>query len=68
MFFEKSQGLRLIDVFILGPFMIWYALCTKSCMDTISFAALFTFGLLTILYNGYNYVANVFRGMPRLPI
>lgn len=58
---DKSQWVRLLDVFVLGPFMIWYALATvpaASKEDGIGGAAalaLFVAGVLTIVYNGINW-------------
>jgi uncharacterized membrane protein len=67
----KSQFVRLIDVFLLGPFMVMYPFLFKNksecCKDnnknnndkiysiTIYDYILIISGILTILYNGYNY-------------
>ena len=69
MIFEKSQGVRVIDIFILGPFLIYYALKTRHLATTTEFALLMYIGITTILYNGYNYLANLFpKALPPLPI
>ena len=59
MYFDKSQWVRLVDIFILGPFLIWYALQTQSVVGEGPFLALLISGVLTILYNGMNYAGNV---------
>lgn len=50
----KSQAVRLVDVFLLGPFMLWAAgrLEAPPWARTTLAAA----GALTILYNGRNYL------------
>ena len=50
----KSQAVRLLDVFVLGPGMI-YASKFKGPPDWIRFALLVT-GIATIIYNGRNYL------------
>lgn len=56
MFWSKSQWVRLLDVFVLGPFMIYYAIVTAAEVGWEMAAGLFFAGVLTILYNGMNYV------------
>ena len=57
---DKSQWVRLLDVFVLGPFMIWYALATAGDegLPTGSALALLVGGILTIIYNGLNWSRN----------
>ena len=65
---DKSQWVRLLDVFVLGPFMIWYALATAGDgvsetgtlvgLPTGSALALLVGGILTIIYNGLNWTRN----------
>ena len=62
---DKSQWVRLLDVFVLGPFMIWYALATAPAAATSDTVlphgvpvALFIAGVLTIVYNGSNWMRN----------
>ena len=50
----KSQAVRLVDVFVLGPFMIWMA-SRPSDAPPLARAALGVSGLLTIAYNGENW-------------
>ncbi len=69
MIFEKSQAVRLIDIFIIGPFLIFYALKTRPQATIEEFAAIIIIAILTIIYNGYNYLANIFpKALPPLPI
>ena len=69
MIFEKSQAVRLIDVFLLGPFLILYALKTQLHVTMCEFAVLILIAIATILYNGYNYLANLFpNAFPPLPL
>lgn len=56
--FDKSQYIRLLDVFVLGPFMIWYALQSRGAMPDVAVAIMFLSGILTIVYNGANYLGN----------
>jgi hypothetical protein len=58
---DKSQWVRLLDVFVLGPFMIWYALMTAgdaAALPAGAAVALFVSGVLTIVYNGSNWLRN----------
>jgi cellobiose-specific phosphotransferase system component IIB len=53
--FQKSQSIRLIDVFLLGPFMIYAGTkLPNKTMQTIMIIS----GILTITYNGNNYLKN----------
>lgn len=54
---QKSQALRLWDVFVLGPFMLHLA--RKKQLTDLEAKVLMTFGVLTILYNSRNYFQNV---------
>lgn len=53
--FGKGQWIRLADVFLIGPLMIWggLALAKRSKLAGYGLAA---FGVGTIGLNGYNYV------------
>ncbi len=51
----KSQTVRLLDVFVLGPFMVWYAISYKDA-PTWARGLLAFSGLLTTVYNGGNYL------------
>lgn len=50
---EKSQLVRLMDVFVFGPLMIQ---ASRSQQKSYFKTALFLIGLGTILYNGVNYL------------
>lgn len=52
---EKTQFIRLIDIFVLGPFMIVAAGKQK---EKYFRAGLALGGLATILYNARNYLQN----------
>lgn len=53
---QKSQITRLVDVFAIGPIMI-YAGSYKALPAFIRFA-LIVIGVSTIYYNGKNFIAN----------
>ena len=50
------QDIRLIDVFILGPFLIYVG--TKKELSLPIRLTLLGFGAATIIYNGNNYLKN----------
>ncbi len=56
----KTQRVRLFDVLVLGPFMIWFA---DQADDSPYEArlALAAAGFATIAYNARNYLDNVER-------
>lgn len=49
----KSQTVRLVDVFFIGPFMIYIGLRDKNPVFTITSVFI---GMATIVYNGFNYI------------
>ncbi len=51
----KSQNVRLADIFVYGPFSIWFGAKAKE-MPTWARAAMIAYGAGTILYNGQNYL------------
>lgn len=53
---KKSQAVRLIDVFALGPVMVYIGSTAK--LKDWEKIVLVTSGIGTILYNGKNYLAN----------
>lgn len=55
--FSKPQALRLWDVFFLGPFLI-YAGTRKSGFHPIVKKGLIISGVMTMAYNGSNYILN----------
>lgn len=54
---DKTQEVRLIDVFALGPFMVWFA-NRATGVPPWAKALMLVAGVLTILYNYRNYVRN----------
>jgi hypothetical protein len=50
------QDIRLIDVFLLGPFLIYVGM--KKELSLPIRLALLGFGAATIIYNGNNYLKN----------
>lgn len=67
---EKSQITRLIDVFLLGPFIIWYAIqyeYTNKKVKPVLKNILILIGMTTIVYNGYNYLS-YYTDLPPLPL
>lgn len=51
---EKSQAVRLLDVFAVGPLMIWSAQYAPKELREV----MVILGLGTIVYNGANWIAN----------
>ena len=58
MYVEKGQFVRLVDVFILGPFMMWFGYQAKGIDDIYRYTMIIV-GFLTIIYNGRNYLINI---------
>ena len=54
---SKSQNIRLLDVFFIGPFMIYIGYKAKGLTDLERYV-LYGLGVATILYNGKNYLKN----------
>lgn len=50
----KSQPVRLLDVFLLGPFMIWAG--TQKRLPSWARTALIISGVATVGYNARNYL------------
>lgn len=51
----KGQQIRLLDVFALGPFMIWFGLNAKG-MSELTKNIMIISGIGTILFNGRNFL------------
>lgn len=51
----KSQEIRMVDVLLLGPFMLWMA-SRPAQTPPWARAVLGVAGLLTITYNGENWL------------
>jgi hypothetical protein len=60
---EKSQLVRSLDVLLIGPFML---LAAKKLPGQYG-AAMTFLGLMTIAYNGANFLANVNGDETRRP-
>lgn len=55
--FQKSQAVRLYDVFLLAPFLLYVGYKAKGLSDFERYGVYFI-GITTILYNGRNYLKN----------
>ena len=54
---SKSQNIRLLDVFFIGPFMIYVSQKAKGINNLEKFTLL-GLCIATIYYNGKNYLDN----------
>lgn len=54
--YQKSQTIRLIDVFIIAPVIIYAG--TQKTLPTWLRISLITIGACTLYYNGKNYLVN----------
>lgn len=52
----KTQTIRLIDVFVIGPWMIVAAKELARNKNPALAAGLLFFGVATVIYNGQNYL------------
>ena len=52
---EKTQEIRLLDIFVLSPFMIWFGATATGVPQWAKFVMVIS-GILTALYNGRNYL------------
>lgn len=50
----KTQAIRLVDVFVLGPFLIWVSLRPRQ--SNLVRVGIAVAGIATILFNGANYL------------
>jgi hypothetical protein len=55
---DNVQKIRLVDVFIFSPFMI-YAGAKKSNLPKWIRGGLIFFGITTFVYNGNNFLKNL---------
>jgi len=51
----KAQNIRLLDVFVIGPVMVYATTQLGESNKTLG-ALLKIFGVATIVYNGRNYL------------
>lgn len=52
----KSQRIRLLDVFAIGPLMVAGGVALDRRGHDLAGAALAVLGLSTVVYNGINYI------------
>ena len=55
--YQKSQAVRLYDVFALAPFLLYVGYKAKGISKFERYTIYFI-GITTILYNGINYLKN----------
>ena len=55
---SKGQAIRLFDVFLLGPWLIWLGARERGQLSDLERAALVAVGSGTIVFNGRNYLRN----------
>ena len=51
----KSQNVRLIDVFVLGPVLVWFGVKATGVPELANTLMIIA-GIATIIYNGRNYL------------
>ena len=52
---EKTQQIRLFDIFVLAPFLVWFGATAIGVPQWAKFAMVIS-GILTAWYNGRNYM------------
>ena len=52
---EKTQEIRLLDIFGLAPFMVWFGINATGVPQWAKFVMIIS-GILTAVYNGRNYL------------
>jgi hypothetical protein len=55
--YQKSQAIRIVDVFVIAPICVYAGLKAKGIPKIINFSLVFI-GLATFYYNGKNYLIN----------
>jgi hypothetical protein len=55
--FQKSQAIRLIDVFVIAPICVYAGIKAKGLPTIINYS-LVLIGVATFYYNGKNYLIN----------
>ena len=53
---DKSQAVRLVDVFLIAPYLIY--LGTNKKLSPLNRTLLIGLGVATAVYNGRNYLIN----------
>jgi len=56
--FQKSQTVRLIDVFVISPIIIYAGVKYFKVMPKFLSLSLITIGVATAVYNGRNFMIN----------
>lgn len=56
--FGKGQYVRLIDIFLYGPYLIYIGMKPKYTFSNIEQAFMLFLGATTISYNARNYLSN----------
>ena len=54
---SKSQNIRLIDIFVIAPFLIYVSAKAKG-LTPLERNGLLIIGVATLIYNGKNYLIN----------
>lgn len=54
---QKSQTIRLADVFLIAPYLFYVSY--KSKLSRFDKNLLFGLGVATLVYNGFNYLENI---------
>jgi len=54
---SKSQNIRLVDVFFIGPFLIYMGNKAQR-ISPLQRNLIYAIGIATIVYNGKNYLKN----------
>jgi hypothetical protein len=60
---DKSQAVRALDVLVVGPFMLYASQRLRGPAGPL----MLLLGVLTIAYNGANYLSNVTVDETRMP-
>lgn len=56
--YQKSQEIRLLDVFVIGPVILYAGVQYKDKLPQWLSVSLIAIGVSTIVYNGRNYLLN----------
>jgi hypothetical protein len=60
---RKGQAIRLFDVFLLGPWLVYLGLRRRGPLSRVERGALIAVGTGTIVFNGQNYL-RIARELP----
>jgi hypothetical protein len=63
----KAQWVRLADVLLIGPLMVWGGLALNRANHPVAGGMLTVFGVSTVLFNGANMLL-IRRAQPPQPI